>query len=74
MYYPLKRLFFILTLNISLFMMLLVGIQNSDKKTKINFVLNETVELPISFILGISFICGTTVGGIFQQKYLIKKK
>ena len=71
---PFKRLFFILTVNIFLLMMLIIGIQNSYQKAKIKFIRNETVELPISFILGLSFICGSTLGGLLPQSFLLKKK
>ena len=42
--------------------MLFIGIQNSTNKTKVNLLINETVELPISFIIGISFITGSITG------------
>ena len=42
--------------------MLFIGIQNSTNKTKVNLLINETVELPISFIMGLSFISGSILG------------
>ena len=53
-----KKFLFALLFNISLFMILMIGIQNSSIKKKVNFMLFETVNLPISFIVGISFISG----------------
>ena len=55
---PIKKLIFIFLFNISLFFMLLMGIQNSSNKTKVDFLLFKTVNLPISFVLGVSFIGG----------------
>ena len=72
MLFPFKKLFFTITFNFSLFLLLMVGIQNSSNKTKINLIVNETINLPISFIVGISFISGSLTGSIcclnFQNK------
>ena len=65
MTFPLKKLFFIVTFNFSLFLLLMVGIQNSNNKEKVSFFIRETIKLPISFIIGISFISGSITGGIF---------
>ena len=62
MLFSVKKIFFTITFNFSLFLLLMVGIQNSSNKTKINLIINETVNLPISFIVGISFITGTFAG------------
>ncbi len=43
----------------------MIGIQNSSNKSKVNFLINETVKLPISFIVGSSFICGSIIGSFF---------
>ena len=51
-----------LIFNICLFFILLIGIQNSSNKSKVNFLINETVKLPISFIIGSSFIGGSLIG------------
>ena len=47
--------------------MLLIGIQNSSNKKKVNIFINETIELPISFIIGISFISGTLTGSLLNS-------
>ena len=60
-----KKLFFIAIFNSSLFVLLLIGIQNSSNKSKVDFLINETIELPISFIVGSSFILGSILGGFF---------
>ena len=58
----LKKIIFAITFNSCLFLLLIVGIQNSSNKSKINFLINETVKLPISFIIGVSFIGGSVLG------------
>ena len=63
---PIKKLIFIFLFNISLFFMLLMGIQNSSNKTKVDFLLLKTVNLPISFVLGVSFIGGSIVGNLLS--------
>ena len=68
----LKKTIHTLTFNTCLFFLLLIGIQNSSDKTKVNFLINETVKLPISFIIGSSFIGGSLIGSIFTIN-LIKK-
>ena len=40
-------------------MLLVIGIQNSSKKSKVNFLGHESIKLPISFIVGTSFISGS---------------
>ena len=74
MLFPVKKLFFTITFNFSLFLLLMVGIQNSSNKTKINLIINETVNLPVSFIVGISFITGSLTGGILSSNLDNKNK
>ena len=57
-----KKLFFTTFFNSSLFILLLIGIQNSSNKSKVDFLINETTELPISFFMGSSFIVGSILG------------
>ena len=57
-----KKIIFTLTFNISLFLILIIGIQNSSSKKKVNFITGNTINLPISFIVGISFITGSFAG------------
>ena len=61
-----KKLFFTVIFNSSLFLLLLIGIQNSSNKKTINLLINETVKLPISFIIGTSFITGSIVGALIN--------
>ena len=69
MFFSVKKIFFTITFNFSLFLLLMVGIQNSSNKTKINLIVNETVNLPVSFIVGISFITGSLTGGILSSNF-----
>ena len=57
-----KKLFLSAIFNSCLFIALIVGIQNSSNKSKVDFLIDETIELPISFILGSSFIVGSILG------------
>ncbi len=69
----LKKIFFNFTFNFSLFLLLIIGIQNSSNKAKVNFVIGETVELPISFIVGVSFISGSLIGILFSSNIQVKR-
>ena len=69
----LKRVFFTFSLNVSLFLILMIGIQNSDNKSKVNLIVNETISLPISFIMGTSFIFGSLLGS-FVPIYFVDEK
>ena len=61
-----KKIFFNLTFNFSLFLLLMIGIQNSSSQKKINFIIYESIELPISFIIGVSFISGSVSASILK--------
>ena len=61
-----KKLFFNAIFNSCLFLLLFIGIQNSSNKSKVNFLINETIELPISFIVGSSFIIGSILGNFIN--------
>ena len=73
MLFPLKKIFFTLTFNISLFLILIIGIQNSSKSRKVNMIITETVSLPISFIIGVSFIGGSITASLLTIDCRIKK-
>ena len=62
-----KKIIHSLTFNTCLFFLLLIGIQNSSNKIKVNFLINETVKLPISFIIGTSFISGSLIGSFLTM-------
>ena len=55
-----------LIFNSTLFFVLMIGIQNSSNKSKINFLVNETVRLPIGFIIGSSFIGGSAIASLLN--------
>ena len=74
MFHPLKKIFFTVLFNISLFLMLMIGIQNSSNTRKVNLILSETVKLPISFIIGISFISGSLTGSLLRTNFINQKK
>ena len=63
-----KKLFFNAIFNSCLFALLLIGIQNSSSKSKVSFLIDETIELPISFIVGSSFIMGSIFGSFIVFK------
>jgi uncharacterized integral membrane protein len=54
--------------NSCLFLILFIGIQNSSNKSKVNFLIEETIELPISFVVGSSFIVGSILGSFIVLK------
>ncbi len=62
----LKKIIFAFTFHSCLFLLLIIGIQNSSKKSSVNFLINETVKLPISFVIGSSFISGSIIGSLFN--------
>ena len=51
---------------------LCLGSQNLDKRHRLNLMINETVELPSGFIMGIAFTLGFASGGITST--LMRKK
>ena len=75
MNFPIKKVLFTCTFNLSLFLILMIGIQNSLLKRKVNLVIRETISLPVSFIIGISFLSGSISGSflsVINQK-IVKK-
>ena len=70
----LKKLFFIITFNLSLFLILMNGIQNSYTKKRVDLIFSETVKLPLSFIVGVSFITGSLTGSLLKRNQNDKKE
>ena len=64
MFFKLKKVLFNSTINFIFFILLLIGIQNSSNKARVNLLIDETITLPISFIIGTSFISGSLLGGL----------
>ena len=71
---PFKKLIFASAYNSSMFLLLIIGIQNSSNKSKVNLLIDETVKLPISFIVGTSFISGSILGSLISMNVVNKKK
>ena len=61
-----KKLLKSAVFNSCLFVLLFIGIQNSSNKSKVDFLINETIELPISFVVGSSFILGSILGSFIE--------
>ena len=59
-----KKLFLSAVFNSCLFLAIFIGIQNSSNKSKIDLLIRETIELPISFIIGSSFLLGSILGSL----------
>ena len=68
-----KKLIFSITFNSCLFLLLIIGIQNSSSKRKVNLFKKETIALPISFIVGVSFITGSVTGSFLPVFFTNKK-
>jgi len=61
-----KKLFFVFSFNFCLFTLLIIGIQNSSQKSKVDLFFDESVALPVSFIIGSSFISGSILGSFLS--------
>ena len=66
MNFVIKKLFHSAIFTSCLFAILFIGIQNSSNKSKVDFIINKTIELPISFIVGSSFILGSILGSFIE--------
>ena len=62
MNFQIKKNVFMIIFNFCLFSLLIIGLQNNSNKTKVNLLIEETVKLPIGFIVGSSFITGSIIG------------
>ena len=73
-----KKVLFAVIINSTLFLVLIIGIQNSSNRSKVKLIIDETIYLPIGFIVGMSFISGSIVGSIIsssiEQKDKIKEQ
>ena len=74
MFQPFKKIFFTISFNLSLFLILMIGIQNSSNTRKVNLILSETIRLPISFIIGVSFISGSLTGSLLTTNFTNQKQ
>ena len=66
MHFKIKKIFFTTIFNSCLFILLVIGLQNNSNKTRVNLLIEETVKLPIGFIVGTSFITGSIIGNFFN--------
>ena len=73
MFYILKKLFLTISLNFFVFLLLIIGIQNSSNKSRVDFLIDKTVELPIGFIVGMSFLSGSLTGSLVSLNLDTKK-
>ena len=73
MLFSFKKLIFIVIFNSCLFLLLIIGIQNSSNKIKVNLLIDESVSLPVGFILGSSFISGSLLGSFLTNDFQNKK-
>ncbi len=69
MLFRLQQLIFIFSYNLSLFLLLMIGIQNSSIRKNVNLIITETITLPISFIIGVSFISGSLTGNLLKMDF-----
>ena len=73
MHFPIKKIFFSTIFNSCLFTLLMIGLQNNSNKSKVQLLIDETVKLPIGFIVGTSFISGSIIGNFFTLSLTNKK-
>ena len=72
--YLVKKIFFVITFNSCLFIILFIGIQNSRNRSKVDLLIDKTISLPIGFITGTSFISGSLFGNLLSLKFYKKKE
>ena len=72
MQFPIRKIIFSFSLNFCFLIILILSIQNSNIKNRVKFLGSESVDLPLSFIIGVSFIAGS-ITGIFLPSNLISK-
>ena len=63
MLFPFKKLTFTFIVNSCFFLLLIIGIQNSSRKSKVNLLIDESVSLPVGFIIGLNNIYLSTNNG-----------
>lgn len=73
MHFHIKKIFFSTIFNSCLFTLLMIGLQNNSNKSTVNLLTDETVKLPIGFIVGSSFIAGSIIGNFFTLSLTNKK-
>ena len=56
-----------LIVNILCFIFLIIGLQNANTSKKVDLILKESINLPIGFIIGGSFLSGSVIGGLIYS-------
>ena len=74
MSYLVKKLFFIITFNSCLFIILITGIQNNSNRSRVNLLIDKTISLPVGFITGTSFISGSLFGNLLKLNFYKRKE
>ncbi len=74
MSFLISKFLFTVVFNSCLFFFLIIGIQNSSNKSKVDILFDETVELPVSFIIGLSFISGSILGSSLNINFYKEQK
>ena len=69
-----RKVVHIFIFKLSIFILLMIGIQNSYERRKVNLLIGETVSLPVSFIIGISFISGSLSSSLLKIDLDSKKE
>ena len=59
--------------NLTLISFLFLGIQNSRTRMKVIFMNFETIELPLSLIVGTGFVAGSISGNLIFNIIYLKK-
>ena len=67
--FSLKKILVNCMFNSCLFLILIIGIQNNKNQKVVSLIVNETIELPTGFIIGISFITGSIVGSLIPLEF-----
>lgn len=68
-----RKIVHIIIFNLSMFLLLMIGIQNSSERRKVNFIIGESVSLPVSFIIGTFFISGSLSASLLKIDLDTKK-
>ena len=53
--FKLRKISFSIIFNLTIFFILMIGIQNSSTHKKVNLLIGETIRLPVGFIIGVCF-------------------
>ena len=59
-----RKLIIIFSFNSCFLFLLIIGIQNSSNKSRVNLIVDQTAILPVGFIMGTSFIGGSILGSL----------